>query len=112
MSIPAGLALWRTYQCRLLAATTPSDRIITHYDSHFADPGAEVARIADFLSLPQSHALANELSTTCKDHLRNNRFENGSPDAFLPQPIADLYSEMCDQAGSVYRKTTHPILTG
>jgi hypothetical protein len=112
LPIPGGLALWRTYQCSLLAAAAPSERIITHYDSHFADPGAEIARIADFLALPQSQALANELSTTCKDYLRNNRFDNGSPDAFLPRPIADLYSEMCGQAGPVYRKTTHPISTG
>ena len=112
MPIPAGLALWRTYQCSLLAATTCSERIITHYDSHFADPGAEIARIADFLALPQSHALANVLSTTCKDYLRNNRIANGSPDAFISQPITDLYSEMCGQTGPVYRKTKHSMLTG
>jgi len=112
MSIPAGLTLWRAYQYRLLAATAPSDRIITHYDSHFSDPGAEIARIMDFLSLPNSPAFLSEVSSTCKVHLRNNRYENGSPEAFLSQPIADLYFEMCDQAGPVYCKTTHPILLG
>ncbi len=112
MPISTGLALWRAYQSSLLAATTPADRIITHYDSHFADPGTEIARITDFLSLPHSPALLNELSATCKEHLRINRFENGSPDAFLPQPIADLYSELCEQAGPVFCKTTRPVLIG
>jgi hypothetical protein len=112
MPMPAGLALWRAYQCSLLAATTPDDRIITHYDSHFADPAAEIARLADFLALPEAHTLANKLSTTCKDHLRNNRIENDPPESCLPQPIADLYSQMRAQAGPVYCAIKNECLCG
>ena len=83
MPISAGLELWRTYQSRLLAATAQAERIITHYDSHFADPAGEIARIADFLGLVQSPALLEGLSATCKGHLRNNRLEDGSPDAII-----------------------------
>ena len=108
MPISAGLELWRTYQSRLLAATAPAERIITHYDSHFADPAAEIARIADFLGVAQAPALPEELSAACKEHLRNNRVENGSPGAILPGPIADLYSELCEQAGPVFRRIVKP----
>ncbi len=112
MPISAGLELWRVYQSSLLAATTPAERIITHYDSHFADPAVEIARIGDFLGLTQSPALHEGLSGTCKEHLRNNRWEDGSPDAALPRPIADLYFQLCEQAGPVFRKTEAPVLTG
>ena len=114
MPISAGLELWRTYQSRLLAATAQAERIITHYDSHFADPAGEIARIADFLGLVQSPALLEGLSATCKGHLRNNRLEDGSPGAILPGPIADLYFELCEQAGPVFRrqKSEPLVLTG
>jgi len=114
MPIAAGLELWRAYQASVLAATHSRERIITHYDSHFADPAAEIARIADFLGVAQSPALLEELSATCKGNLRHNRLDNDSPDAALPRPVGDLYLELCEEAGPVFRgqKSEPLVLTG
>jgi hypothetical protein len=45
---------------------------------------------------------------TCKDRLRNNRYEAGLAKIALPQSIAEIYSEMCAQAGPVYADAMDP----
>jgi len=104
MSIPCGLTLWEAYQRRVLADTTPENRIITHYESYFIDPRAELERILAFLSIQLPQHLLSQAASTCKGHLRNNRCAEELSLTTGSRPIAELYDEMCAHAGPVYNK--------
>ena len=47
-----GLRLWEIYNRRLVEASSDKDRLITHYDFFFQEPGSELRRITDFIGLP------------------------------------------------------------
>jgi hypothetical protein len=108
MSIPFGLTLWEAYQKLVLAGASPANRLITHYNSHFHDPRGELERILAFLGRRISPAALQQAVATCKDRLRNNRYEAGLAKIALPQSIAEIYSEMCAQAGPVYADAMDP----
>ena len=50
-SLAFGIRLWENYMRCLLAATTPEDRLFTHYDAFFENAGEELGRIAQFIGL-------------------------------------------------------------
>ncbi|MEP6686519.1 MAG: glycosyltransferase, partial [Verrucomicrobiota bacterium] len=47
-----GLRLWEIYNRRIMEATVPEERIVTHYDSFFENPENELERISGFVGLP------------------------------------------------------------
>ncbi len=100
MPIPTGLALWKEYQERALSGSNPTNRVITHYESHFVDPQAELRRLLAFLGLPSSPAVLAEATTTFKDRLRTNRYGAGSETPAIPPPIAELYRAMRAEASA------------
>jgi len=51
VSYALGLRLWEIYNRRLIATTDPDTRIISHYQTFFEDPEAELRRIAAFIDL-------------------------------------------------------------
>jgi hypothetical protein len=102
MSIPFGVTLWREYLGRAMADSIPENRLVTHYESHFADPRAEIQRILQFLSFKIPETALDEVSQTCKTELRNNRLKNGEWNDMIPKPFSDFYEELCSQAGPVF----------
>ncbi len=48
------LRLWEIYNRRLIEAASGKERLITHYDSFFKDPEAELRRITRFAGLPDT----------------------------------------------------------
>jgi GT2 family glycosyltransferase/predicted nucleic acid-binding Zn-ribbon protein len=103
LSIPFGLRLWYAYQARLLAATQPGNRLITHYDSYFADPVAEIRRVIEFLKVDVADADLAQAASICKKGLRNNRVDRQSY-LGIPHSVTKLYQRMCAQAGPVYAR--------
>ena len=57
-SYALGLRLWEIYNRRLLLHTQPSERIVTHYQTFFEEPEAELRRIAAFADLPETEIVA------------------------------------------------------
>jgi hypothetical protein len=51
-SIALSLTLWQIYAERVLAATSPDRRFVTHFDAWFVDPAAEAKRLVGALGLP------------------------------------------------------------
>ena len=101
LSYSLGLSLWQSYNARLLETTRPAQRIITHYDSFFSRPQAELRRLAEFLELPVSGKLLDECAATIKPALRHSRFTlQHLLDADLSPDLLDLYAEMRAAAGA------------
>ena len=50
-SLSLGLRLWEIYNWRLIEAANEQRRLVTHYDLFFANPEAELRRIAEFTGL-------------------------------------------------------------
>jgi hypothetical protein len=94
------LALWHTYNQRLLDAVAPSDRIITHYDMHFQDPEGELRRLLNFLALPVDEDIVAEASATGVSELRHYRLTTRDlleADDVAPA-IVELYRDLCTEA--------------
>ncbi len=95
-----GLKLWFTYNQRVLASTEPHERIITHYDSYFINPEAELNRILSFIGLTATSEMkeqaCNEVSFYLRHHLSTMQ---DVQKAGIPPEVIDLYRDMCIEAG-------------
>lgn len=98
-----GLNLWLEYNSRLLAHTSPYERIVTHYDAYFDDPKKELHRLLAWLDIPASDEVVAKASGTISSSLRHSRF---SPKDILnagcSHEVLKLYAEMCKEAGCEY----------
>jgi 2-polyprenyl-3-methyl-5-hydroxy-6-metoxy-1,4-benzoquinol methylase/tetratricopeptide (TPR) repeat protein len=106
-----GLNLWLTYNQRLLAATRPEQRIVTHYEAYCVEPRKELRRVLDWLEWPVSDAAVDEVCATLSVSLRHNRvtaLELLAADA--PEEVVKLYFLMCADAGPVYEQLLHAEL--
>ncbi len=74
--IRRSLGLWSTYYQRLLEATSPADRVVSHYEMILSDPETELPRIVDGLGLPP---LDDDALRRARDHvnlrLAHHRFD-------------------------------------
>lgn len=97
-SFALALTLWRIYAERVLSDTTQDDRLVTHYDAHFLEPGREIARLLPFVGLD-----ANQQNPALKDaaapQLRHHRktIQDLIDHQFPPEVIA-LYRALCREA--------------
>jgi GT2 family glycosyltransferase/glycosyltransferase involved in cell wall biosynthesis len=103
LSVPFGLQLWHAYQTRLLANVRPGKWLITHYESHLADPRAEILRITEFLDFAVAAADLEQAAGVCKKDLHNNRVGQQSC-LGIPRATTKLYYWMCEQAGPVLNR--------
>ena len=88
--------LWLTYNQQLLASTKPEECIITHYDSFFGDPRAELRRLADFLELDVSEERIQTASQATLTDLRHHRATvSDFCQMNVPCKVIELYKELC-----------------
>jgi hypothetical protein len=92
-----GLSLWEAYYGQLLDAVPAERRIVTHYDAHLRDPGAEVARIVELVGLPGSGAA--EAAAAPDRELRHQRLEIGLVETGVSAETIRLYERLCEEAG-------------
>jgi glycosyltransferase involved in cell wall biosynthesis len=100
-SVARSLSLWREYNARLLAATTPRQRIITHYEAYLVDWPAELVRVLEFLKTTLPSEVRERCASVLRGGLRRNRTAARQlSDAFaLPPEVLELYTVMCREAG-------------
>ncbi|MEE9465328.1 MAG: tetratricopeptide repeat protein [Candidatus Neomarinimicrobiota bacterium] len=92
--------LWLRYYQRCLATTTEGERIFTHYDMYFIDPGRELRRLTDWLGWDVSAAIITQACAAVVPGTREQRFEPGEEAApAIPIPVARLYNDLCQLAG-------------
>lgn len=91
--------LWRIYNEAILASARPEDRLVTHYDSYFVNPSAELRRVLNFLEMDVPDERMEESCSAILPALRHNRPDARKPSGVrLPREVADLYSRMCEEA--------------
>ena len=99
-SYALGLALWHTYYQRVCDVAAPSERIVTHYDVYFRDPGTELRRVLQFLDLPVDEEVVERASATLVDEARHYRLTTQDLQKAGAAPeLIDLYRELCIEAG-------------
>jgi hypothetical protein len=93
------LELWCVYNQRLLEATLPEDRIVTHYESFFRDPAAELQRLLQFLGMLASE---DRIAQACGVVATKLRHQKAHPKAVAESnnnsEAASLYTELCREA--------------
>lgn len=95
--------LWLQYNRAVLANTTPENRIVTHYESYFVDPAAELRRVTTALGMSVSDAAIAEACATTQQRLRHA--SAGVTDLLNSRPPAEVvttYMQLCNEAGPVY----------
>jgi hypothetical protein len=99
-SYALGLALWHTYYQRVCDVAAPSERIVTHYDVYFRDPGPELRRVLQFLGMPVDEEVVERASATLVDEARHYRLTTHDlRKAGGASELIDLYRELCVEAG-------------
>ena len=92
------LELWLIYNRRLIEYTKACPRMICQYDTLFKTPRLQLRSMLDFLGMT---ATENVIEKACKewisDGLRHQHVDVSS-DSSLPPEVADLYTEMCNEA--------------
>jgi GT2 family glycosyltransferase/glycosyltransferase involved in cell wall biosynthesis len=98
-----GLNLWSVYNQRLLAQTSPHERVVTHYESYFHNPGAELERLVQALDIPASNELIERACQSVLASARHNVV--GAEDILsseIPPDVFQCYMDLCAEAGPVY----------
>ena len=94
-----GLALWHTYYHRVCEVTTPSERIVTHYDVYFQDPGSELRRVLTFLELPVNAEIVERASAALVADARHYRLTTHDlRKAGAAPELIDLYRKLGSEA--------------
>ncbi len=70
---PLGLTLWRSYNQKILDTTTPTERIITHYDAYFTRPEAELRRVLNYLDIEPDIYMIEQCRAIISERLRHYR---------------------------------------
>jgi hypothetical protein len=92
-SYSLGLSLWERYYATLLDQVPPERRIVSHYDTFFVDPEAEMARLCAFAGLePATPRVLHDL--------RHHSTAIDLGDAGVSDGVRALYADLCTQAGS------------
>jgi len=105
-SLRFGYSLWHDYYRQILGTTVPEERLITHYDSYFADAQQELRRLLDFVGLNLPELALQRARSIVMEPLRHHDSRADSSLALdIPSEVAQLYRELCAQAGPVYQAT-------
>jgi Sulfotransferase family len=92
-SYSLGLALWERYYTAVLDLVPGDRRIVTHYDTYFVDPEAELARLCGFAGLEPA-------SPRVRRDLRHHTTGIDLGDAGVSASVRSLYATLCREAGA------------
>lgn len=97
-SIALSLTLWQIYAERILADTTPDERLVTHYDAFFVEPVREIARMLAFTGINAAQD-ASALQRAAVGQLRHHRRTMQDLVAHgFPASVIELYRQLAQEA--------------
>ena len=102
-SIAFGLRLWLTHNQRILSAVRAEDLVVTHYDTYFYAPKAELRRVLDLLNIPASEKNIAAARSTVSANLRHQIVLKEVFSSEVAPEILKCYLDLCEQAGPVYQ---------
>ncbi|HMA62445.1 MAG TPA: glycosyltransferase [bacterium] len=95
-TIQYGLNLWWNYNKMLFSATNPEERIVTHYETFFRQPGKELNRIVKGLGLSVDKRQVKAATSTISSNLWHNRDSSSIDEKLEKHPrIFEYYQELC-----------------
>ncbi|MEJ2637886.1 MAG: glycosyltransferase [Calditrichia bacterium] len=98
--IEFGLSLWYEYNNALIAATSASQRIITHYDAYFDNTKAELKRLLAWLNWSTDEDKIKIASSTLTSNLRHHIVSsNPKRDYKELKYVFELYELLLKDAG-------------
>ena len=97
-SYALGLRLWEIYNRRLLAETSPSERVIAHYQTFFEEPEAELRKIATFVGL-DGNEIADAAALVAVNRRHTAFTIEQMIDAGVSGQIVALYRSLIDGTG-------------
>jgi len=99
------LDLWLKYNRAVLANTSPNTRIVTHYESYFANPEVELRRVCGLLGIEVTDdKLAAALATTNKGLRHSSATLGDLVSASVNAEVVTTYQLLCNEAGPVYQQ--------
>jgi GT2 family glycosyltransferase/glycosyltransferase involved in cell wall biosynthesis len=104
-SYALGLRLWEIYNRRLLAETSPDERVVAHYQAFFEEPEAELRKMATFAGLDSKEIAAAAALVAVNQRHTAFTIEQ-MIDAGVSEAIVALYRSLIDRTtqGSKGRK--------
>jgi hypothetical protein len=95
--------LWVTYYRELFSAVPPELRVVTHYQSYFQDPTAELQRVAKAIGMEVSSDVINRACAHISGDLRHHRAMTTELAAIdESDEVLAIYEQLCREAGQVY----------
>ncbi|MEP6818525.1 MAG: sulfotransferase [bacterium] len=102
---PSHFELWLAYYSQLLSATSPSNRLVTHYQSYFKDARAELRRVLNWLDVDVSDETVERACTHISADLRHHYVMTAeSIGTNVPDEILSSYLDLCAEAGPIYQQ--------
>ena len=96
------ISLWLIYNQYVLRTIPSADRIVTHYESYFNDPEAELHRVADFIGMDVAEETISGAGASVSTDMRHNVATTKQlADLGVSPQIVDLYLMLCGEAGPV-----------
>ena len=96
--------LWLTYYRELLSATPAEKRVVTHYESYFRDPIAELQRVTNRIDIQVPADVISRACAHISSDLRHHRVKTNELAAIdLPDEVLAMYLTLCREAGPVYQ---------
>ncbi|MGI8855189.1 MAG: sulfotransferase [Thermomicrobiales bacterium] len=91
--------LWYRYNTNVVEQTARARIIVTHYESYFRDPQAELRRVLRFLDMPHSDETIAESCAAISGGLRHHQFTAAQLRATGVSPLVrDLYDALAERA--------------
>ena len=113
LKITAPLQLWLTHYRRVLSATRPENRLVTHYRSYFHNPRAELSRVLDWLGLEVSDEKLEGACAHVSTGLRHHHITAGElVGAGAADEVLGTYFSLCAAAGPIYTQARQDETAG
>lgn len=94
----AALEMWRGYYATMVPLLgNVKGVVVTHYDTYFRNPEAELRRVVDEIGLTASEKVIRQAIATISEPARHHKVWPG--EAAINGEIARYYGMLCEQAG-------------
>lgn len=96
------ITLWTIYTQHVLKHTHEAERLVTHFDSYFHDPGIEMRRVLSFCGIEASKRTIDAACSTISPSMRHDKATTELLDeAGAPPALINTYLDLCLEAGPV-----------
>jgi hypothetical protein len=101
---------WLRYHETLLMTLDHSPYLVTHHQSYFYDPVAELQRVLEFCGLPIEDEMLKAAVATIDPNLYRNRDISARLEpATIPHRVWEYYQPFTQLAGPVYQRLQHDV---